>query len=175
MVYLYNCVKITRCYNLLHFPPPQPRCTACRILVPWPETESRPWQWKHQVLTTGPPGNSLPRSIFEMSTVGACSSDSFILMALYLLFHSMTMSPFTCPVYCWWSFGLFPLHSYYVRCCSEYSCTSIFMLLQELLNKTWSLRPAAPISTVNLLNMQILRPQTYCITIYLLVRSWGLP
>ena len=122
MVYLYNCVKITRCYNLLHFPPPQPRCTACRILVPWPETESRPWQWKHQVLTTGPPGNSLPRSIFEMSTVGACSSDSFILMALYLLFHSMTMSQFTCPVYCWWSFEIIPVSLQKNAARNECSC-----------------------------------------------------
>ena len=30
---------------------------ACRILIPWAEIEPRPWQWKHQVLTTGPPGN----------------------------------------------------------------------------------------------------------------------
>ena len=28
------------------------------FLVPWPGIEPRPWQWKHWVLTTGPPGNS---------------------------------------------------------------------------------------------------------------------
>ena len=27
---------------------------VCRILVPWPGIEPRPWQWKRQVLTTGP-------------------------------------------------------------------------------------------------------------------------
>ena len=31
---------------------------ACGILVPWPEIEPPPGQWKCQVLTTGPPGNS---------------------------------------------------------------------------------------------------------------------
>ena len=31
---------------------------ACRILVPRPETEPGPQQWKCRVLTTGPPGNS---------------------------------------------------------------------------------------------------------------------
>ena len=36
-----------------------PYCMACRVLVPWPGIEPRPWQWKHQVLTTGLPGNSL--------------------------------------------------------------------------------------------------------------------
>ena len=32
---------------------------ACRILVPWPGIEPRPWPWKCQGLTTGPLGNSL--------------------------------------------------------------------------------------------------------------------
>ena len=32
---------------------------ACRISVSWWEMEPRSPQWKHQVLTTGPPGNSL--------------------------------------------------------------------------------------------------------------------
>ena len=31
--------------------------TACEILVPPPGIELGPPQWKHQVLTTGPPGN----------------------------------------------------------------------------------------------------------------------
>ena len=30
---------------------------ACRILIPWVEIEPTPWQWQHQVLATGPPGN----------------------------------------------------------------------------------------------------------------------
>ena len=32
---------------------------ACGILVPWPGSELRPWQWKRQVSTSGPPANSL--------------------------------------------------------------------------------------------------------------------
>ena len=35
-----------------------PWCSACRILVPWPGIELRPWQWKLRVLITGFPGNS---------------------------------------------------------------------------------------------------------------------
>ena len=35
-----------------------PHRMACGILVPQPGNEPWPWQWKHQVLTTGPPGNS---------------------------------------------------------------------------------------------------------------------
>ena len=34
-------------------------CAACRTLVPQPGIKSRPRQWQHWVLTTGPPGNSL--------------------------------------------------------------------------------------------------------------------
>ena len=30
---------------------------ARSYLVPWPGIKPRPWQWKHWVLTTGPPGN----------------------------------------------------------------------------------------------------------------------
>lgn len=33
-------------------------CEACGILVPQPVTEPGPWQWKHEVLTTGLPGSS---------------------------------------------------------------------------------------------------------------------
>ena len=43
-----------------------PRCTARRILVPRPGTEPGPQQWKHRVLTTGPPGNCL-KLIFKRS------------------------------------------------------------------------------------------------------------
>ena len=32
---------------------------ACEILVLWPGIESWLWEWKHSVLTPGPPGNSL--------------------------------------------------------------------------------------------------------------------
>ena len=39
--------------------PPSLILLACRISVPWPGTEPRPWQWKHQILTTRLPGNSL--------------------------------------------------------------------------------------------------------------------
>ena len=33
--------------------------TACRILAPRPGIEPGPWQQKHRVLPSGPPGNSL--------------------------------------------------------------------------------------------------------------------
>ena len=33
---------------------------TCRISVPRPGIEPRPWQWKPGILTTRPPGNSLP-------------------------------------------------------------------------------------------------------------------
>ena len=38
---------------------------ACEILVLWPGFESGPQQWKCQVLTTGPPGNSWTLSVFK--------------------------------------------------------------------------------------------------------------
>ena len=43
--------------------------TASGILVPQPGIEPRPWQWKCQILTTGPLGNS-PMYIFSMLTYG---------------------------------------------------------------------------------------------------------
>ena len=42
--------------SLFFFFPPLALLPTCRILVPWPVIEARPWQWKHWVLT-GPPGN----------------------------------------------------------------------------------------------------------------------
>ena len=35
-----------------------PQCVTCRILVPTPGIEPRPWKWRHWVLTIGPQGNS---------------------------------------------------------------------------------------------------------------------
>ena len=34
-------------------------CKACSILVPWPGIKPTPQKWKHQILSSGPPGNSL--------------------------------------------------------------------------------------------------------------------
>ena len=34
-------------------------CVVCEISVSWRGTEPRSLQWKHRILTTGPPGNSL--------------------------------------------------------------------------------------------------------------------
>ena len=42
---------------------------TCRILVPQPGIESRPQQWKHQVLTTGPPGNSPVHKNFKSQCI----------------------------------------------------------------------------------------------------------
>ena len=36
-----------------------PHWVACGILVPWPGIQHGPLQWKHSILTTGPPGKSL--------------------------------------------------------------------------------------------------------------------
>ena len=36
-----------------------PQRAVCRILIPWPGIEPRPWHWKLRFLTTGTPGNSL--------------------------------------------------------------------------------------------------------------------
>ena len=36
----------------------------CRISVPWPDVEPRPQQWKHWIVTTRPPGNSLKTTYF---------------------------------------------------------------------------------------------------------------
>ena len=47
---------------------------ACEILVPQPEI--KPLQWKHRVLTTGPPGNSPPITlkleIIDIFTFTSC-------------------------------------------------------------------------------------------------------
>ena len=41
---------------------------AMPLAGPWPGIEPRPRQWKHGVLTTGPPGNSLLFPIFTLPT-----------------------------------------------------------------------------------------------------------
>ena len=41
-----------------------PNCTAFRILIPQPGIIASPQQLKYRVLTTGPPGTSLPSSFF---------------------------------------------------------------------------------------------------------------
>ena len=51
--------------------------TACGILVPQPWIEPGPRQWKHRVLTTGPPGNSPIHLIFLMHLLQ--TSEFFIL------------------------------------------------------------------------------------------------
>ena len=50
---LWVCLRVL--WDFLFF---QPCCTASRILVPQPGIEPGPCEWKHQILTTGPPGNS---------------------------------------------------------------------------------------------------------------------
>ena len=42
---------------------------VCGILVPWPGIEPGPQQWKHWVLTTGPPGNSPNRPFLKRKNV----------------------------------------------------------------------------------------------------------
>ena len=50
------------------------QCTACRILVPQPGMEPR--VWKHRVLTTGLPGNSL--EIFFWNIFDLCWVESWL-------------------------------------------------------------------------------------------------
>ena len=58
------------------------RHMACRILVPCPGTEPRPQQWKCQVLTTGPPGNSQLWLIFNKIREYMCVYYQVIMLPL---------------------------------------------------------------------------------------------
>lgn len=48
-----------------------PCLAACRISVPQPQIEPRPPQWKHQVLTIEPPGNS-PYPLISSTNIFVC-------------------------------------------------------------------------------------------------------
>ena len=54
------CVCVCVCVCVFFFYFIWPDCAACGILVPWSRIKSGPQQWKHCVLATGLPGNSLP-------------------------------------------------------------------------------------------------------------------
>ena len=62
-LYLLSWATITRTNFITFFWEVGMHCTASRILVPWPEIEPEPQQWKDQVLTSGPAGNS-PEKFF---------------------------------------------------------------------------------------------------------------
>ena len=68
----YNCSKV---WFLLVFY--FARATSCRISVPWQGIESRPWQWKHQILTTWQPGNSQQdfHKWYDLFSTGVCLWD----------------------------------------------------------------------------------------------------
>ena len=54
-----------------------PHCTVCWILVPWPGIEPSPQLWKHGVLTTGLPANSLCLSeVFKAEIFNEAASPS---------------------------------------------------------------------------------------------------
>ena len=54
---------------------------SLQILVPWAGIEPTPWQWKHRVLTTGLPGNSLD---YILSIVRARVSLLFSVVMVYI-------------------------------------------------------------------------------------------
>ena len=58
---------------------------ACGILVPWPGIEVGSQQYKHCVLTTGPPGNYM------------CFFFFFFLRPLAHFSHPLSLSPIPCP------------------------------------------------------------------------------
>ena len=47
---------------------------ACRISIPQPGIDQGPWHWKHQVLTTRPPGNSPSKILVWLSLLKVNSS-----------------------------------------------------------------------------------------------------
>ena len=51
-------VQVCMCHYL-SLPFLCPRCLLVGSLIPQPATEARPWQWKHRILSTRSPGNSL--------------------------------------------------------------------------------------------------------------------
>ena len=59
-----------------------PHHAACRILVSQPGTERRLWQWKHWVLTTRLPGNSLMPMFFWSKLCSLCTIPNCLLYFL---------------------------------------------------------------------------------------------
>ena len=49
-----------------------PHHAACGTSVPWPGIETRPQEWKHWILTTRPPGNSLGLFAFLTQSCMSC-------------------------------------------------------------------------------------------------------
>ena len=66
-----------------------PHPAACRILVPRPGTEPVPLQWKHGVLTTGLPGNSLKLFSCPQSAIV-----SFLPVLLFIIHGPQTLHGF---------------------------------------------------------------------------------
>ena len=77
---------------------------ACRILVPRPGTEPKSWQWKHQILTTRPQGNSLQwnfkNGIWEEEWWGVFPANSSIIHSFTQSSHVYWVSINYCDVIC---------------------------------------------------------------------------
>ena len=69
-----------------------PHCVACRILVPSPGIELGPPQWKHQVLTTGPPGNS-PIFMFDQYQHQLTQKSPVLVLTPHLHSVGLSLSP----------------------------------------------------------------------------------
>ena len=90
-----------------------PRCTACRILVPDQGLTPGLRQWKHGVLATGPPGNSLPViSLNIFSAPFSPSSPKTTIMCMLVL-QALFMFPLSFFPLCFsvWIFSIDPFSS----------------------------------------------------------------
>ena len=129
--------------------------TACGILVPQPGIEPVPLQWKHGILTTGPPGNSQPYTfkllpsllfrkaintfwlLFKLSL----NSKLWILMPFYLWNHLFLLN---CLAICACKFASFqPEHQLIPTCFLPLPCLTLLFFLSVLCenlilqNSTW--------------------------------------
>ena len=73
-------------------------CAACEILVPGPGVEPGPWQWKHRVLTTGLPRNSL-FILFLIIAIMTGSRWYLIVVVIFISWCLVMLSIFSCE--CW--------------------------------------------------------------------------
>lgn len=73
------------CFLCFFFLPPH---TASEILFPQPEIEPRPGQWKHRVLSPGPPGNFLSLCFFPQWLMTISHFHAHILPSVIFCVHN---------------------------------------------------------------------------------------
>ena len=125
---------------------------ACGALVPQPEIEPMPPQWKHGVLTTGPPGESLEKQLLFMRWGVYLVGKSMLLknIPFFLNFRCFLLMSCNVRVPLSWSLStyffphssniviwLFKMHSYIYRSyiqvytvnCGAIDCSRIMVIL----------------------------------------------